>query len=595
MGIRDLIPSARHSTATDAQSTLAPSSAPSVRERKETEPADNLNMATSDSHSQHNGEKEATVGGPAELTNLEQALDQTNPQEEDEYPKSWRLGLVTVALCLSVFCMALDNTIIATAIPKITDQFKALNDVGWYGSAYLLTTCAFQLIYGKLYTFFSIKWIYLGALFIFELGSFICGIAPTSNALIVGRAVAGLGAAGLFSGAILIVSKTVPLHQRPSYTGLIGAMYGIASVAGPLMGGAFTDRVTWRWCFYINLPFGLITGIFIIFFFKSPRVVKSKAEGWKAQLAEFDIYGTVLFIPCIVCLLLALQWGGSKYEWSNGRIVALLVLFGALVIGFVGIQLWKQEQATVPPRILKNRTVWSSAWFSATLGAAFFILVYYLPIWFQAIKGASAVKSGIMNLPMILGLVVISVTSGALVTVLGYYAPFMIVSSVLMTIGAGLLTTFTPDTNHSHWIGYQFIFGAGVGFGMQQTIIAVQAALPTDDIPIATALIMFSQSLGGALFISVGQNVFTNQLIKNLAAQVPGVDSALVLSTGATDLQAAIAKQFPQFLGGVLKAYNDALTQTWYVCVAMGALSIVGALCVEWKSVKGVKLEMAAA
>lgn len=140
-----------------------------------------------------------------------------------------------------------DNTIISTAIPRITDQFKALDDVGWYGSSYLLTTCAFQLIFGKLYTFFSIKWTYLVALFIFELGSFICGIAPTSEALIVGRAIAGLGSAGIFSGAILIVSKTVSLRQRPTYTGLIGAMYGIASVAGPLLGGVFTDKVTWRW------------------------------------------------------------------------------------------------------------------------------------------------------------------------------------------------------------------------------------------------------------------------------------------------------------------------------------------------------------
>jgi MFS family permease len=144
-----------------------------------------------------------------------------------------------------------DNTIIATAIPRITDQFHALNDVGWYGSAYLLTTCSFQLIFGKLYTFYSIKYVYLAALFLFELGSLICGVAPSSTALILGRAVAGLGCAGIFSGAILIIAKTVPLHRRPAYTGIIGAMYGIASVAGPLMGGAFTDRLTWRWCFYM--------------------------------------------------------------------------------------------------------------------------------------------------------------------------------------------------------------------------------------------------------------------------------------------------------------------------------------------------------
>ncbi|KAK3044384.1 MFS sugar transporter [Coniosporium uncinatum] len=176
------------------------------------------------------GEKiqEATQVAVAQDSSAEDGTDDV------EYPAGWKLALITIALCLSVFCMALDNTIIATAIPRITDQFKALNDVGWYGSAYLLTTCAFQLVYGKIYTMLSIKWTYMVALFIFELGSFICGIAPNSTALIVGRAVAGLGSAGVFSGAILIVAHTVPLRQRPTYTGMIGAMYGIASVAGPL-------------------------------------------------------------------------------------------------------------------------------------------------------------------------------------------------------------------------------------------------------------------------------------------------------------------------------------------------------------------------
>lgn len=250
----------------------------------------------------------------------------------------------------------------------------------------------------------------------------------------------------------------------------------------------------------------------------------------------------------------------------------------------------------MPPRVLKNRTVWSSAWFGALLGGAFFVFVYYIPIWFQAIKGASAVKSGIMNLPMILGLVVISMAAGVSVSVLGHYVPFMIISSVLMAIGAGLLSTFEPDTGHSKWIGYQFIFGAGVGFGMQQTLIAVQAALPAADIPIGTAIMMFSQTLGGALFISVGQNVFTNQLIKNLGNAVPqGGVQGLVITTGATELRGAITRLFPEYLDAVLKAYNDALTQSFYVSVALAALSVLGAVCVPWISVKGKKIEMGGA
>jgi MFS family permease len=216
--------------------------------------------------------------------------------------------------------MALDNTILATAVPRITDQFNALDDIGWYGSAYLLTTCALQLIFGKMYTFYNIKWIYLGAIFPFEVGSLVCGVAPNSTALIIGRAIAGIGGSGIYSGAIIIISRTVPLHQHSSYTSAIGSMYGIASVAGPLMGGAFTDRISWRWCFYINIPFGAVASLFILFFFQAPKQVRVQAAGWRAQLEQFDLLGTVLFIPAIVCILLALQWGGSTYAWGNARI-----------------------------------------------------------------------------------------------------------------------------------------------------------------------------------------------------------------------------------------------------------------------------------
>ncbi|KAH8886233.1 putative efflux pump antibiotic resistance protein [Thozetella sp. PMI_491] len=506
---------------------------------------------------------------------------QHDSQQQPEYPGTFKLMLITAGICLTVFCMGLDNTIITTAIPRITDEFHTLNDVGWYGSSYLLTTSAFQLFFGKIYTYYSVKWVFLIALGLFEVGSIICGAAPNSNALIIGRAIAGFGASGLFSGAILIIAQSVPLHRRPAYTGIAVGMLGVTNVAGPLLGGAFTDRVTWRWCFYINLPFGGAAALFISYCFSS-QAMSAKRSGIKDQIRQLDLEGTFCLLPGIVCLLLALQWGGSTYAWSDGRIIALFVLFSVLMAAFVLIQHWKQERATVPPRIFLNRNVLGCVAFGVCFGSSFFMLVYYIPIWFQAIKGATAVDSGIMSLPILLGLVILSILAGAAVSIFGYYVPFVYAAAVFMSIGGGLLTTLQIDSSSSKWIGYQAIYGIGVGLGMQQPLMALQTVLPQQDMATGTATYMFVQQLSGSVVISVAQNVFTNLFIRDLET-IPGFDPRLVVATGATEIKKVVPSAL---LPTVLASYNKSLTQTWYIATATAALSIFGAMLLEWRSVK---------
>ncbi|KAI0101952.1 MFS transporter [Hypoxylon sp. NC0597] len=509
-------------------------------------------------------------------------VDVAAADAEQEYPSFWKLVLLTIALCMAMLVVSLDGTILATAIPRITNEFNSLDDVAWYGSSYLFAVCALQLMFGKFYVMYPVKWVFLAGVVLFEIGSLIAAVSPSSAVLIGGRTVSGVGAAGIFAGAIIILATNVPLRQRPIYTGLLASMHGIASVAGPLLGGAFTDHVTWRWCFYINLPLGGITVLFLVLFLPAKPATQPGLP-WKEQIKQFDLPGTFFLIPSVICLLLALQWGGAEYPWGNGRIIALFVVFGVLGVVFWGVEFWQKDRATVPLRILKNKNILGGVWYGVCIGGALFVFSYYLPIWFQAVKGVSATQSGLMNLPSILGLVIFSIVGGGLATALGMYTPLLIASSVITAVGSGLLSTLQVDSTIGYWFGYQVLLAAGAGLGAQNVMLVAQVAVPVTDMAMAISILTFTQTLSSSIFLAVAQNVFQNQLIKNLAASAPEVDSTAVINNGVTALRNSVP---PDQLPAVLQAYNDSVMQTFYVPVALSALSIAGPIFMDWLSLK---------
>lgn len=477
-----------------------------------------------------------------------------------------------------------DQNIIATAIPKITDEFHSLSDVGWYGTAYLLVMCSLQLLMGKIYKFYPTKPLFMGGIVMFEIGSAICGAAPNSVAFILGRAIQGIGSACMFSGAMVIMFYTIPLQRRPIYQSLFGAIFAVASVIGPLVGGSFTDKLTWRWCFYINLPVGAVSILVTLFFLHTPnQKLDARPAGLIAQVRQLDPIGTLVFVPGIICLVLALQWGGTTYAWNDGRIIALLVIFAVGTVAFVAVQIWKKEKATLPPRIMKQRSVVAAIWYSFFVGSGMNILLYYLPIWFQAVMSKSALESGIMLLPTILSTVAFSIGSGIIASKVGYYAPFFILGTVLLSIGGGLISTFSPSTSEGRWVGYQIIAGVGIGVASQQPMNVIQTMLNKSDVSTGIAANMFARFLGPAVFLPVAQNIFLNNLVSRLETNLPGISASAVTNAGATELKNLASGDDLQVL---ITQYSDALMGAFYLATGVFAATVLGSILIEWKSFK---------
>ncbi|KAL4899641.1 hypothetical protein BDW74DRAFT_188945 [Aspergillus multicolor] len=499
-----------------------------------------------------------------------------------DLPGPAHLALTMFALFMGMFTANLDSTILATAIPRIIDEFHILADIGWHGSSAFLTFGAFQTTWGKVFKYFHLKWSYMLSLFIFEVGSLICAVAPNSATLIAGRAIAGIGGAGLCTGTFVIIGYSVKPQRQPAFMGVMGATYALAFSIGPLLGEAFTERVSWRWCFYINLPIGGLAAFIIIMFFHTPTAANPMDAPWKEKFLQLDPSGYALIMGRLICYLLALQWGGLQKAWSNSTIIGTLLGFILLFIAF-GVNEWYfGERASIVPRLLKNRRIIASSAVVFFNSGDFFILIYYLPIYFQSIKGTSPTTSGVYNLPFLIG-GIFSMISGTLLTTTQHFVPFMAAGTALSAVGGGLLYTLDQNTSTGKWVGYQLIAGASTGFVSQIPIMANTACVEMADMSTVSAMMLFFQLMGGSFSVSAAQSVFGNVLITRVRETVPELSPDAVAGAGASDFRAIFP---PEQLPGVLEAYMDGLKGAFAVATAMLALRAPLALLPRWEKLK---------
>ncbi|KAJ5619235.1 hypothetical protein N7510_003219 [Penicillium lagena] len=503
--------------------------------------------------------------------------------ENDHRPKGIRFALLFTCILLGSFFIGYDTSCIATLTPVITDQFHALNDVGWYQIAYLLAQSATMLIYGQLYSFYSMKTLYMASMFVFVIGSVLSATAPTSPAFIVGRALSGLGAAGILAGMNIILAHTTSLKHRPIYSSIAGGVECIALAFGPFISGSIAHYSTWRVSFYIIIPISAAIIVMVFFSISHIRRPENAHLSSKDGLKRIDWTGFSINVPMTLCLVLALEWAGTAYSWTNWRIILLLTISAVLLAIFLFVEYRARDNSMVPLKMLRQRSVAFASLITFCNFSHLAVIAYYLPFYFQAVRGASTLGSGLMYLPLAVTLAITALAGGSLTSYIGYYNPVLMLGSVLMTVGSGLITTLRPDTGAGKWISYQIIYGIGIGLAFQPPYIAVQTVLPDSMVPMALVMLSFTQQFGGIVILSIAQNVFRNRLAYNLATQIPEFDSNKVLDSGALGLINAVSAKFRD---QVLISYNRALVDVFYIALGLTCLVVLSTLGIEWKSVK---------
>lgn len=446
--------------------------------------------------------------------------------EEDRERTHEEIMVIIVALMLAMLLAALDQTIVATALPRIATDLHGLNKLAWVATAYLMTSAISTPLYGKIGDQFGRKKIFQFAIVLFLIGSALCGLSQNMNQLVAFRALQGLGAGGLMSLSMTIVGDVVSPRQRGKYLAYFGAVFAVSSVAGPLLGGFFTDSLSWRWVFYINLPLGVIALAAIATRLHLPVRKSDK---------KIDYVGAILLAAAVIPIILGTVWGGVSFPWGSSTIIGL---FAGGVIASIAFALWERKapEAIIPTHLFKNDIFSVSVILSLLAGVALFAAILFIPEYQQIVRGYSAVKSGLLLLPLVAGMLSALIVSGRLITKWGHYRIFPIIGTLVTALGVWLFSHLTLQTSQLQLTIWMVVLGLGIGSFLQVMTLAVQNAVPRTELGVATATATFFRSMGSALGGAVFGAILTNRLAYHLHQLLPGsLGGHVVISASAIE------------------------------------------------------------